>query len=555
MPVDSWQWRARIDTDDDTRRTLGAGFLIDHQRLLTCAHLVRGLQTVRVTFPGVQSGLRATVITLTGWDRPGDLGDMALLLLDAPASAAPARFAQPIGPYWTGELRAGGFRFGFETTGTYATMRTSPDMVMSAEWWQVDIDQNRPERLAEGFSGAAVYLVASGEVVGMITDADLDRGGLMGRMLPLSTLRRHWEELDDLLRLPWSDPADARELREIVADAAPAVRQIYLEAFPGMPPGRDLRSAWDAIRYVAEERFEEDRLARFLAGLMPHVPPATANRLISWSRRVLGVDPSFPAKATAHGPASIIVRLERRTHGDTYELSFTSLVNGVPRQPVPPVEVAAGAVRGQVEKTLPELLRDVLGQDWMIEFALPESWLNRAVEEWKAGASLMLAYPVVVRDVERLKPTFRQDWAIRRWTLLRTRATAAGESVACANSRTRNEHFYWLTSREDICVLVHAEQPRPLHLTAALEAGIPVMVWQRSKCPGEVHVECAGEVFAGELMRLAAQAHPDDLPRLVRRLRTEARSQPGDHGHCGRRLVLFWDDPARLPDPPLGTAK
>jgi len=173
----------------------------------------------------------------------------------------------------------------------------------------------------------------------------------------------------------------------------------------------------------------------------------------------------------------------------------------------------------------------------MIEFALPESWLNRAVEEWKAGATPMLAYPVVVRDVERLKPTFRQDCAIRRWTVLRKRATALGESVGCANTRTRDQHFYWLTSREDICVLVHAEQPRTFHLTAALEAGIPVMVWQRSKCAGEVHGECAGELFAGELMHLLAQAHPDDLPRLVRRLRAQARSQPADHLHCGRRLV------------------
>ncbi len=553
--MDSWQWRARIDTDDDAGRTLGAGFLIDQRRLLTCAHLVRGRETVRVTFPGAQSGLRAAVIPLTGWARPGDAGDMVLLLLDDPVPAAPARFAQPAGPYWTGELRAGGFRIGFETTGTYATVRTSPDMVMSAEWWQVDIDPNRPERLAEGFSGAAVYRVTSGEVVGMITDADLDRGGLMGRMLPLSTLRRHWEELDDLLPLSWADQADARELRDIVANAAAPLTPVYLQAFPGKSPGRELHSVWDAICYVAEERFDDDRLPRFLAFLIPHVPPVTASRLISWSRRVLGAELPFPAKRNTHGPASIIVRLERQTRGDTYELSFTSLVDGVPRQPVPPVEVTAAAVRSQVEKTLPELLRDVLGQDWMIEFALPESWLNRGVEEWKAGATLMLAYPVVVRDIERLKPTFRQDWAIRRWALLRKRATAFGESVGCANTRTRNEHFFWLTAREDICVLVHAEQPRPLHLTAALQAGMPVMMWQRWKCDGEVHGDCEGGLFAGELMRLAAQAHPDDLPRLVRRLRAEARSQPGDHSHCGRRLVLFWDDPARLPDPPLGTAK
>lgn len=553
--MDSWQWRARIDTDDAAERTLGAGFLVDQQRLLTCAHLVRGLATVRVTFPGALSGLRATVIPLTGWTKPGDPGDMSLLRLDAPVPAAPCRIAEPAGTYWAGELRAGGFRTGFEKTGSYVTLSTAPDMELAAEWWQVDIDPNRPERLAEGFSGSAVYLVATGEVVGMITDADLRRGGLMGAMMPLSALRGHWEELDDLLWLPWAAQAHARELRKIVANAAAPLAQIYLEAFPGMTPGRELRSVWDAIRYVAEEGFEEDRIPRFLALLVPHLPVATAAQLVSWARQVLRVELSSVRKRATHGPASIIVRLDRQTHGNIYELSFTSLVDGIPRQAVPAVEVTAAQVRGQVEKTLPELIRDVLGQDWMIEFAVPESWLNRAVEEWKAGATLMLAYPVVVRDVERLKPTFRQDCAIRRWVLLRDRATALGESVACANTRTRNEHFYWLTSREDICVLVHAEQPRPLHLTAALEAGIPVMLWQRSKCSDEEHSECAGALFAGELMHRVAGAHPDDLPRLVRKLRAEARSQPGGHLHSGRRLVLFWDDPARLPDPPLGAAK
>jgi hypothetical protein len=553
--VNNWQWRARIETDDVTGYTLGAGFLVDQQRLLTCAHVVKDRPTVRVTFPGGPGSLRATVLApLTDWAKPGDVGDMALVWLDSPVAVRPARFVSPVEDYWAGELRAGGFREGFSASGSFVTLNTSPDRELSAEWWQVDVDQSHPERLAEGFSGAAVYRADTGDVLGMITDADLKRGGVMGRMLPLPALRRHWEELDDLLRLPWVAPVHARELRALVAPALVQAAEVYQEAFPGKAPGQELRSVWDAIRYTAEEGTEDDRLPRLLAVLCRYLPRPLAGRIGSWSLRALGAELPAVRQSSGHGPASIIVRLDRLTRGDRYELRFASLVNGVPRQPLPPMEVTADQVRAQVERHVPDLLPDVLGRDWMIEFALPESWMNRAVEEWKAGGRPMLADPVVVRDVERLKPAFRQDRAIKRWAELRQRDTPSAEPVACANARTKEQYFYWLMSRDDICMLVYAEQPRRGHLAAALDAGIPVMVWPRSRCPDGVHVNCAGESFAEELMRHLLATPPDELPRLVRKLRAEARSQPVDVPHCGQRLILFWDDPARFPDPPLGTS-
>lgn len=273
--MDDWQWRVRIDTDTDPAATLGAGILIDSQRVLTCAHLVAGRSAVQVSFPGGSEGVPAAVVRVTGWTRLGDQGDLALLRLAAPTSVPSARFAVPEGTYWTGELRAHGFRRHFEQTGSYVTVRTSADMTLAREWWQLDVNQDRPERLAPGFSGAAVYLADTGEVIGMVTDADLGNNGRMGRMLPLSALRRHWEDLDDLLPLSWLTPAQRRELRDIVRNATPAAQQAYAEAFPCPGPAPQFRSAWDAIRYVAEERFEPAGLATFLAKLahrLPHRP-------------------------------------------------------------------------------------------------------------------------------------------------------------------------------------------------------------------------------------------------------------------------------------------
>ena len=398
----------------------------------------------------------------------------------------------------------------------------------------------------------------------MVTDADLDGGGKMGRMLPLPALRRHWEDLDDLVPLPWLTVDRRRELRAILLEEVVPLREVYSRLFPGQPPAHVFRTAWDAIRYIAEECYGEDRLERFLDELAQNLPDDTARRLAVWKDCALPVRPVPAARIQTprdFGPASIVVRLERRTREGTYDLSFASFVDGIPSQPTHPVEVIESreraadrhlpTVREEVESRLPAMLADVRGSDWMIEFAMPESWLGKAVEEWKAGDTKMWVYPVVVRDVERLRPTFRQDRAILRWGLLRGGSTAKFEPVRCGDSRSKDEFLSWLTMNQDVCMLVHPQRPTRPQLTAALSAGMPVMLWPRLSCPAATHDNCAGERTTKLLASLIAKADPDELPWLVRKLRAEARANDKDKQHWGRRLTLLWDDPSRLPDPPL----
>jgi hypothetical protein len=223
-------WRARIDRPDGVVR--GAGLLVAAKRVLTCAHVVDGLNTVVVTFPGVPDGadIPATVKSRGPWQREGDPGDVALVELDvAPQGVVPCELAdldalrpRPGKPGYT--LRALGFPDGAETTGDYVTVNSSSDRVLSDEWLQADADQAHLQRLAEGFSGAGLYLPESGEVVvGMLTDAilDDDRGGYIGRMLPLSAIRRYWPDIDDLLPLPWLEPRDSRAQLRAALQAEP----------------------------------------------------------------------------------------------------------------------------------------------------------------------------------------------------------------------------------------------------------------------------------------------------------------------------------------------
>ncbi|MEU7577007.1 hypothetical protein AB0B50_05295 [Streptomyces sp. NPDC041068] len=94
---------------------------------------------------------------------------------------------------------------GHEKNGKHVTLTTSADRLLGQEWLEVDVVRAHLQRLDEGFSGAAVYDPGTDLVVGIVTDAVLSGHdeGYAGRMLPLDTLRGHWEELDDFLPIDW----------------------------------------------------------------------------------------------------------------------------------------------------------------------------------------------------------------------------------------------------------------------------------------------------------------------------------------------------------------
>ncbi len=85
--MDDWQWRAWVGHPSGGK--LGAAFLVTETRLLTCAHTVHGLDEARVGFPGLLEDLPVKVVRRGGWQRLGDLGDVAVLELAAPIQVPP----------------------------------------------------------------------------------------------------------------------------------------------------------------------------------------------------------------------------------------------------------------------------------------------------------------------------------------------------------------------------------------------------------------------------------------------------------------------------------
>ncbi|NUP53633.1 MAG: trypsin-like peptidase domain-containing protein [Catenulispora sp.] len=574
-------WRARVEVGNAG----GSGTLVTRDLVLTCAHLVQGLRDPNgdpaenggaglsdkayVTFPGKAEGLPATLYWRGAWKEQGNLHDIAVLRLDRPAPESVPECVfdaiesslRPKEGEKSVQIRGLGFPPTVWETGTHVTLRTSIDRVLKDEWLEVDVEKAHLQQLSGGFSGAAVYLPENGAVVGMLTDAILKDGrGPLGKILPLDTIRRHWEELDDLLDLDWLEPEPRRELRLLVAGAQPEkhLRIPLMKAFPDLVPRHipeSFSSVWDAIRFVGEEVKRTGAVATFLRELAGYLPDPPRSALLAWCQR------HFPQPAEEkrlHG--SIVVRAVRLRDQDLHMVCYAvhngRRMNTPPGEPVP---ADAEQIRTWVEAKVAEQIPLFTNDKWMVEFVVPrgelmslpfDEWsIREGDEEWPVP---MRTKAVVVRDVGRLDPgsLAAQAWP-SRWQTILGRGFVEIHSVDCTLNYGY-EHFYsWLDGEADIGVLAYASHPKAEWLAAALRSGIPIMLWHRADCPVP-HPPDSHRTFLETLTEKLSTATPDQVPAVVMKLRKEAWSPvTGGADHCARTLTLLWDDPDRDTDPPL----
>lgn len=551
----SSEWHARIEVVGNGRRkVVGAGFLVDPRRVLTCQHVVAGCSDIRVSF--VQARRRdvidrpAKVVFSGPWRQTDDYGDVAVIELDDQIDLAPARLVTAFDA--SARFVAHGFPPDAGPFGSVLGLNiSSADGV--GEWLHIEADTGHAEFPRHGFSGAAVYDASAGEVIGMITDASPSLARRTGRVLPVSSVRMHWEDVDDLIDLQWLDSAFARRrLRSMVSNLRTdvALESLVMSTFPETQRPRDLFSVWDAVRYVAEELLDDDRLARFLVQVAAHLDQASQRSrpaLVAWVRQTLSAAPPMGDR-----PSSIIIRLEPRTKGG-YFLSFSTLANGVPGPSTNAVPVARDEVQAQVELMLPEMMERLVGTDPIIEFVLPQPLLGEPVDEWhfdRANDIPLRYYPVVVRDVARMgggSAVIRDQW-IKRSRGLRADPRPEPGTMSCRWG-TPGQVYERLMSSPEMCVLVCASGPNERTLVKVLISGLPVALWPRGRCAAADHAHCERQVLLHRLVARLAASSFDELPRLVRDLRLEARRAKATP-HYGRRLTLMWDDPDRMPDPP-----
>ncbi|MEU1802855.1 trypsin-like peptidase domain-containing protein [Streptomyces sp. NPDC019937] len=222
----------------------GAGFLTGHREVITCAHVVaramgapfeefteapRG--RLWVDFPLAEPG-RHMEVRIESWsparaDRSGDVAVLRLLA-DPPVRATVARLVEDVAEP---ERRVRTFGFpeahddGVWSVG-WLRGRTG------AGWLQYETDPSSEHRVQRGFSGAPVWDVAEGGVVGMVVAAYDAKGARTAYLIPTQTLRESSSTLGAraLPACPFRalDPFEERDARLFHGREEPARRIVDL---------------------------------------------------------------------------------------------------------------------------------------------------------------------------------------------------------------------------------------------------------------------------------------------------------------------------------------
>jgi nucleoside phosphorylase len=185
----------------------------------------------------------------------------------------------------------------------------------------------------------------------------------------------------------------------------------------------------------------------------------------------------------------------------------------------------------------------------LVEVLLPTDLLDEAVEWWRteldepAPTPLCVDYPVVVRSLDRMRSGHRHRVWVNRWKALwrhpsrhRLYWGRSGSDVDLHGWNAR------LRENVDLTTVVLSGSPGDDagydELRSALNAGIPVILWDR---------RTPAEPVPAELITRLLHGDPADLPNRVSALRKEAAVVPEgtQRFHTGRHLALLWDDPTR----------
>ncbi|PNG16258.1 VMAP-C domain-containing protein [Streptomyces cahuitamycinicus] len=549
--MNSAEWHARIELRG---RVAGAGFLITPSTVLTCAHVVGDGEDLTVTFterPGTPA-VAARVVADGGWTGGvTDPGDLAVLELDREVPAAPAALAPADAAHGTTDrkLVVYGFPRGFDE-GTLTECRVAAPQLIRREWLQLEAWHQGGQPLAPGFSGAAVTLADTGEVVGMVT-ADSGSGEVRtGRMMPTEVMARYWPQLRSLVPTSDHTSADRARLRALVEKAARAgvdcdpVR-LYTAAadpFDPPPPEEGFDSLWSAALFVLCE----------LDG------PGAARTVARFADRLQDLLHAPAVEPSAPDWSPILVELGHSGAGDGLVRVEVSAYSEGRRHPVDSGTVERHRLHAYVQEGIEAAFRYLTpGADELVAFALPRDWLDWPVDRWESAPDddtpLGCVYPLVVTDQARRKASTRHVLT-RTWKRLDSWPGARMHRVECGVPEEPGRLRLRLRQR-DTCLAGFGTAPaaartRP-HFDTSLAAPAPVIVWSRGGCDSGQE-ECAGaDGCTGKAFLDALDAHvmavpPAELPRQVLALREEAHAE--EH-HWARGIQLLWDDPRVFADP------
>ncbi|MFJ4104387.1 S1 family peptidase [Amycolatopsis japonica] len=191
MTSERRRWRVRLR--DHRGRVLGAGTMLDGEHLLTCAHVIEGLDGVTVDFvalPGVEPGIATIVVQAAPIGDDG--GDIALLRLRDPEKQISGAPLHRTALEDDQRVRAYGFPCGSDGMWSLATV--VGDGGHGLERVQLHRDPDA-EPITHGFSGSAVIADKTGHVVGMVATRYATEAARVSWMIPVETMLGYLPEL------------------------------------------------------------------------------------------------------------------------------------------------------------------------------------------------------------------------------------------------------------------------------------------------------------------------------------------------------------------------
>lgn len=580
----------------------GSGVLVAPGFLLTCAHVVASGHgaAVRVRWAGREYAATVRYASPpTGhgvWTYP----DLAVVELDQPPQGHPCAWLDQRWPSVGGQLLALGY------SDVYRAGAVPHPALLDYDgprpYGDGDMLQLAGREIADGMSGGPVLNPATGGVCGLVKATRLPNAALGGLAVPARALRRadpllyrqvvrahdrfhadggEWAEAVDELPTPAGElePAEERTLRGLLSALPAADDHVGRLAEAGGPlcqprPGDLLVDHGDVVTELAElvpPRGGLPYVLGYAADLARDHGGAAGRGLRDWVLLTAGrlrLGPAAQARldgpAATPAPASVMVRL-RPAGNDRhrYRLTVWRYTDAVDVVPAVDDQVAVPLAEAwrRLRELLPEQI-DLLARGRtrvMVELFLPQDLMDTDVDDWRLWpaqpwSTLGRRHPVLVRDAARLDDVrVRFGWE-RRWDRLGGQALDRMlEFIGCADERGHEELEGWIEPEETRSALVFAGSPlapapRPA-LEVGLPAGIPVMIWRRTGCPGctdPAGQSCAGARFFAGLRTALADVPVAELPDRIRTLRNHA-SHNGDGDHCGQGIVLLCDDPRRRP--------
>ncbi|MFD5626275.1 MULTISPECIES: trypsin-like serine protease [unclassified Streptomyces] len=462
-------------------------------------------------------------------------------------------------------------------------------------------------KVAKGYSGCGVKDATTERVAGLAVLRDKSPEAGVTWMIPMAQLAQSWPPLRAALalsgeRLP-SQPASripsGPDDGPFDPEAMDDLYRLLLDGrilLPGLVALRDealgpVRRPWQGapedvlgivhdLQNIAQAGRPVPPLLAFVAMLSRRVPGTRGQELARWVRGRAGhcvpvVDPT-PLLERRTRPATAAARWTYATFQITpatpsrhYLLDVFRQYEGEPREAV---QQYTEAMRlGRVERLVIDEItrmrreRAINSPDLFVEFVLPRELLARPVDglpiATPSGAEVRLGvvHPVAIRSLERQNASEWVDWGhnwSQKWDKMKALTALSGEGVvdvipARSQDRTQYESLFAALYAEDgPVVLILGFPPKvpgrrvsDAEFDAALDAGIPALVWAHDEADGR-------RVIEGLHARLRNE-NAYTLPEVVRRVRRGERS-PGPGASRppaggGRRLGFLWDPFDRLP--------